>query len=229
MKQTLNNILIQNSASVITVVLICAFAGLVLGCFGYFLSLAVMLLALWSTGFDFKRFGVIKRPWTKNLKKAIAYSLLLFIIVDILLSPVVEHLFGDLQVWIPYLTSKNPIIFLLISISILIVTVLIEEFVYRGYFMRRLARSLGGSDATWFISAIIISSTIGTIGIYSGPSGMLINGITCFLLCMIFFINRRNLQLCMLIHANHNLVILILILMGKERAISEWMLNLPLN
>ena len=75
-----------------------------------------------------------------------------------------------------------------------------EEFVYRGYLLRRAAALGGYSDAAYWIGLVLVSVLFGYGHYYKGPAGILDSGVAGLILGTAYLLNKRNLWTSVLAH-----------------------------
>ncbi len=196
------------------------------GAIGYFTGLLIALIAFWASRFKWAEFGISKPDWGKSIVRSIGFAVFLFIVVDILLQPFIELMFGQVNMD-DFNDLKGNIMHTLIFFLFMWIAAAIgEEYLYRGFLMKRLAIALGDSDSAWLISAILISMMFGFAHLYQGMSGVISTACTGFMFAMIFFKNRNNLILSMLTHGFYDMIGLVLIYLGKERFFVDWIHSL---
>ncbi len=190
--------------------------------FGYFYGIFIVFLILWGGDFRWSKFGFDKRICKKTILKSIIIAILIFICVDIFIQPFLEIYLGAID-----LSSVDDIRNDFINYFILIVVMWIfaafgEELLFRGYYMKQFAELFGATDKAWFISAIIISIYFGGSHYYQGPAGMIAVGLVGFCFSMVFYKNRDNLILAVLVHGFYDMIGLTLIYLNKERIVVDW-------
>src|SRR5205085_12041422 len=82
---------------VISVIIAIALLSYFNGAMGYFAGLFLALVTLWASRFKWSEFGISKPDWSKSIIRAIGFAIFLFIIVDILLQPFIEQVFGQVN------------------------------------------------------------------------------------------------------------------------------------
>jgi uncharacterized protein len=75
-----------------------------------------------------------------------------------------------------------------------------EEMVFRGYLMARVAELWRVSERGWIIAALITSVLFGAIHMYQGLSGMIATGLTGFVFAGAYLATGRNLWVSILAH-----------------------------
>ena len=207
---------------IISFIIAIALLSFLNGAIGYFTGLFLALITLWASHFKWTEFGISKPDWSKSIVRSIVLAIFLFIIVDILLQPFIELVFGQVNLD-DFADLKGNIIHVLIFLLFMWIAGAIgEEFLYRGFLMRRLAIAFGDTNRGWLISAILISVMFGFAHLYQGISGVISTACTGFMFSMIFYKNRNILILSMLTHGFYDMIGLFLIYLGKERFFVEW-------
>lgn len=184
-----------------------------------------ILITLWAIRWDWKYFGMTRPNWPKTIIKAFLFSICLFLLSDFLIIPLLELYFGKVDLSeISQIEGNfgNYVLYLLLG---WIIGGFCEEFIYRGYVIKRLAIIFGNTNKTWLLSAIIASIGFGFVHYYQGTSGIIATGIIGFIFGLIFIYNRNNLMLLVLIHGIYNMIAITLIYLGKARMITDWVLD----
>lgn len=198
----------------------------VYGRIGYMTGLAVALVVLWATRWDLARFGLGDTAWRRHfgrtLLQALAWVLASLVVVDVVLTPVVERLTGEPHDYSRFAflegNLRNLVLF---TIFMWVAAAFGEEFFYRGYVMKQLAEILGGGNCAWAAGVMLSSVVFGVVHWYQGASGIITTGTMGLILGTAFYLNRRNLALCMLVHGLYNMVNLTLIYLGDPDALQR--------
>lgn len=95
-----------------------------------------------------------------------------------------------------------------------ITAALMEEVVYRGFLMGRLARLFGGHRRAWVAALVTSSAIFGVLHMYQGVSGVFATGINGGILAVIYLASGRNLWAAILAHGIANTVSLTYIYLG---------------
>jgi membrane protease YdiL (CAAX protease family) len=90
-----------------------------------------------------------------------------------------------------------------------------EELCFRGFLMARLARIFGQGRAAWIASLVLSSALFGWGHTEQGPSGWVQEGLSGFLLGVLFLANKRNLTVPIVAHGISNTVALVFIYFGR--------------
>lgn len=90
-----------------------------------------------------------------------------------------------------------------------------EEICFRGFLMKRLAQVFGESHAAWGISLVVSSVLFGWGHTEQGVSGWIQEGLSGFLLGVLFLATNRNLAVPIVAHGVSNTFAFILIYFGR--------------
>jgi len=90
-----------------------------------------------------------------------------------------------------------------------------EEICFRGFLMKRIAQVLGETHWAWIISLVLASVLFGWGHTEQGVSGWVQEGISGFLLGVLFLVSRKNLVLPIVAHGVSNSLALTLIYLGN--------------
>lgn len=191
--------------------------------YGYFYGMFIALFILWGEGFRWSSFGFGKKITPKTLINSLIITILIAIVMNIFIEPFLELYFGRMDLSSLDDIRGNFVGYVIILFISWTFAAFGEEFLFRGYYMKRLAELLGDSDKAWLISAIIVSIYFGVSHFYQGPAGMIAVTLVGFCFAMIFYKNRDNLVLAVLVHGFYNMLGLTLIFLNKERVIADWM------
>ncbi len=193
----------------------------------FFFGLGVALIILWSSNFDWSRFGMGQKMTHKTVLRSLIIAVAIFLTFNDVIDPIIQYYIGDVD-----LSSLEDIKGNLVGYSILMIVMWVfaafgEEFLFRGYYMKALAELLGNFKRSWLLSAIITSIYFGISHAYQGLAGILSVFLWSFVLSLIFIKERNNLLLLVLIHGFNDTIGLTLLYLGKDLHISEWLQYLP--
>ena len=90
-----------------------------------------------------------------------------------------------------------------------------EEMVYRGYLMNRVADLFNRTRSAWIISLIGVHFAFGAAHAYQGWTGIIDEGLSGFLLGVIYLRNGRNLAVPIIAHGLGDTIDFLLIFLGK--------------
>lgn len=97
-----------------------------------------------------------------------------------------------------------------------------EELLFRGYYMKGLANLFGGSGVAWIISAILTSFYFGISHFYQGPAGVVSVTLAGLQFALLFYWNRSNLALVVLVHEFYDTIALTLIYSNRDGLLMDW-------
>ena len=89
-----------------------------------------------------------------------------------------------------------------------------EELCFRGFLMKRLAQLLGETRMAWIASLVLASVLFGWGHTEQGVSGWIQEGLSGFLLGVLFLLANRNLVVPIVAHGVSNTVAFVLIYFG---------------
>ena len=89
-----------------------------------------------------------------------------------------------------------------------------EELCFRGFLMKRLAQLLGETRMAWIASLVLASVLFGWGHTEQGVSGWIQEGLSGFLLGVLFLLANRNLVVAIVAHGVSNTVAFVLIYFG---------------
>ena len=193
--------------------------------FNFFTGLTVALLILWGSNFDWSRFGLGKRMTFKTVLKSLLITLLLAIGFYIFES-ILEMYFGKIDLSTFDNLRGNLEQYIILMIIVWVFAAFGEEFIYRGYYMKELAKLFGNTNKAWLISAIVVSVYFGVSHAYQGVTGVI--SVTLWHLCIsiIFFKNKNNLISPILIHGFYDTIGVTLLYLNQDRIVSDWIQQL---
>jgi membrane protease YdiL (CAAX protease family) len=187
----------------------------------YFLGLAYILLLLWSKGWKWSLIG-LKKPknWIKVWLHALSLAILIIIVVDILLTPVIELTLGAQ----PDISSLdrirgNFLSYLIFILFMWVVAAFGEEFVYRGLLVKLLGELLGNKNVTYWFAVLFSSILFGLAHQYQGLSGVICTGIVGFLFGAIYMKSKNRLWLTILLHGIYDTILITLIYLDIDNEI----------
>jgi membrane protease YdiL (CAAX protease family) len=208
---------------VLSIILIACLTMYFAGGRGYLFGLLIALITLWVLKWDWNYFGVDWKKLTFNtIVKALGLTLLILFISEFLLTPWVEYWTNTPHDYSSFEflrgNLKNLLFYL---VFVWVIAGFGEEFFYRGYFMRRIAIIFGDNKFSWILGLLLSSVAFGIVHRYQGISGMVTTGSIGLMIGFIYYKNRNNLVLCILIHGIMDTIGLILIYLGQGSIISE--------
>ncbi|HXL35138.1 MAG TPA: CPBP family intramembrane glutamic endopeptidase [Gemmatimonadales bacterium] len=131
-------------------------------------------------------------------------------------EPAIARLTGKLPDVSLFAPLAGNVHFLLISLAVAwTLAACGEEFVYRGFLLRRIAQALGDGSGAWR-SALVATSVLFGVGHgYQGLSGMITAGLGGFAFGLLYLASRRNLWVSVIAHGTMDTVGFLLLFLGK--------------
>jgi len=193
--------------------------------FNFFTGLIVALLILWSSKFNWSMFGLAKRITFPTVLRSLGITIFL-IIGFYIFEGFLEIFLGKMDLSTFDNVRGNFSEYINLMIVVWIFAAFGEEFIYRGYYMKQLAKLFGNSNKAWLISAILISIYFGVSHAYQGLAGII--GVTLwhFSISLIFNKNKNNLMSPILIHGFYDTIGVTLLYLNQDRIITEWVQQL---
>ena len=218
------------SSKVTQWVLIIGFTGLTLwkDNIAYFLGLAFVLIVLWARRWEWSYFG-LKKPtsWTAIWIQATILSVMLLVVVDMILTPLVEFMSGK-QTDISALDGirGNFLGYIIFILFMWVVAAFGEEFIYRGLLVKRLGFLLGNNKVAMWSAVIFSSILFGLAHRYQDLSGMVSTGMVGFILGVLFIKSKNGLWLTILTHGVYDVIGITLIYLDMEKEVYGLLKNL---
>ena len=211
---------------VILTMLIAPLFGFIDRNFVFFFGLGIAFLILWSSNFEWSKFGIGQKITTKTVVKSLLITLAFDIGFGIVIDPILQHYFGNSDLSSIEDIRGNLAGYIVIMIIMWVFAAFGEEFLFRGYYMKSLAELMGSSNKSWLLSAIITSIYFGVSHAYQGTAGMVSVFLWSLFISMLFNKNRNNLLLLVLIHGFSDTIGLTMIYLNMDHLISEWIQQL---
>ena len=190
-----------------------------LGWINQFIILGLVLfawLSLWLRGKGWSDFG-LKKP--ESWKRTILLAFLVGVVFQALSLYAIEPVLGKLTGDIPDVSVFRPLVgnfpqlifFLLLSWTF---AAFIEEMIYRGYLMHRIADLFNRSKTGWIVGLILSNFIFGFGHMYQGMSGMISTGISGLVFAGLYFATNRNLWAAILAHGIYDTIGFLMIFFG---------------
>ena len=192
--------------------------------FSFFFGLGIVLLILKTSNYNWSLFG-FKKITKQTILRSFLFSFVL-LIVDICISLIVQNYFGE-----PNLSSledikHNTVGFIVILIVVWTLVAFGEEFLFRGYYIKWLAKTFGNTKFAWILSILIISTYFSLSHYYQGISGIISIFFISLIISFLYLRNKDNLGLFVLIHGILDTYGLTLLYLDIEDPISGWILQI---
>ena len=185
--------------SVVVVILIATLLSLEDRNIGFFFGLGVVLFMVWQRKWDWSFFGLGQKLNSKTIINSIWIAVLFFFATGVI-DGIIQHYFGDHN-----LSSLDNIRgdfsgYAMIMVIMWVFAAFGEELLFHGYYMQHIAKLFGDSNKAWILSGILISIYFGISHGYQGLSGIIGVAIGSLFFAMLYYKNRNNLMLLVLIH-----------------------------
>jgi len=206
-----------NPIVIVLIILISTLLTYFTGGIGYIFGILIALIAFWAGQFKWLEFGIGKPKLGVTILRAVSLAIGIFLLVDLVLQPFIEQQFGTIDLSALDGIRGNLVSYIIFILFMWVVAAFGEEFLYRGFFMKRLAGVMGDTDRAWLVSAVVISALFGLAHLYQGLSGVIATGLIGLIFSLIFYRNRKNLVLAMLVHGFYDMIGITLIYLDKDR------------
>lgn len=227
MKTIIHNFL-SKPYSVLIIILISILLSLVETNLGYFFGLGVVIFMVWRKKWDWSFFGIGQKLSLKTIFNSIWITIIYFFATGVI-DGVLQYYFGDHN-----LSSLDHLRGEFSNYAIMMIIMWVfaafgEELLFQGYYMKSLAKLFGGSNTAWGISGALISIYFGISHGYQGVSGIIGITIGSLFFAFMFFKNKTNLLLLVLIHGIYDSIWLTLIYLNRDNQVSGWFKDLIFN
>jgi membrane protease YdiL (CAAX protease family) len=192
--------------------------GNIAAALGLFGALAVVLLFHKLRRDPWSQLGLTKPDsWGRTILLALAATIVLqaagWFTLNVLLPL--------LGVGTPDSSRFNPLrgnLGMLVSglVSVWITAAFIEEVVFRGFLIGRLARILGASRRAWVAGVVVSAVIFGLLHFYQGVAGVILTGVMGLLFGALYLLVRRNLWIGIIAHGLIDTFSLFVIYLGLE-------------
>ncbi len=190
--------------------------------YGTILGYVIVLITAWAVKWDWSFFGIQRNPLIETILKAVFYTLLIVVVNDFIFQPVIEYFYGATDLSSLEGLKGNWINYLVFLAIMWVFAAFGEEFLYRGYMVKQLARIFGNSQSAWVAAILISSFAFGFAHLYQGASGIITTGFVALIFGAIFYKNQKNLWVLILTHGIYDVFGITMIFLGKERVITDW-------
>ena len=221
MNEQIRNSLEQHKWVLIVELIIALFIliAIEVGWINQFIILGLVLfawLSLWLRGKGWSDFG-LKKP--ESWKRTLSLAFMAGIVFQALSLYIIEPILGKLTGDIPDVSLFRPLVgnvpqlffFLLLSWTF---AAFIEEMIYRGYLMHRIADLFNRNNTGWIVGLILSNFIFGFGHMYQGMSGMISTGISGLVFAGLYFATNRNLWAAILAHGIYDTIGFLMIFFG---------------
>lgn len=197
----------------------------------YFFGIAYVLLLMWSKRWEWSALGIIRPDnWKAVWSQAIFFSIGLFLVGDLLITPIIEHLTKE-NINVSALNGirGNLVNYLVFIAFMWVVAAFGEEFIYRGFLIHRVGQLFGGGKVAPWIAAIMAAILFGLAHRYQGISGMITTGLFGFAFGILFIKSRYRLWLTILTHGLYDVIGITLIYLNKDQEVYSLLRNMLIS
>jgi membrane protease YdiL (CAAX protease family) len=181
----------------------------------FLLPLIWLLLRLRGEPWRSIGFAVPQRPW-RDVSVGIVAGILMEWFAVAVTTPLISGWFGVEPDYSEFASVKGNLTLLLVFLALSwTLAAGGEEICFRGFLMNRVARLFGGGNPAWVVALFVTSALFGWGHTEQGVSGWVQEGLSGFLLGLLFLAMGRNLLAPMVAHGMSNTVAFVLIYLGR--------------
>ncbi|WP_299837718.1 type II CAAX endopeptidase family protein [uncultured Tenacibaculum sp.] len=207
---------LSKSYIVILVMIIAPFLGYFDRNFSYFFGLTIAGLLLWSSQYHWSLFGFGKKINKRTIVRGIIYASILYAIF-IPIDSIIESYLGKANLSSLAGIEGNFINYIITLIVIWIFAAFGEEFLFRGFYLKGLVSLFGNTKKAWYLGIVIVSLYFSVSHIYQGITGVVQIFPLALIYSIIFYKNKENLSLLVIMHGFHDTIALTLLYLGLYR------------
>lgn len=207
--------------AVILIMLIAPIFGLIDRNFVFFFGLGIAFFLLRESKFNWAKFGITQKINKKTVLQGLLIAFLFFILFSVFISPILQNWFGDYNFSSIEDIRGNLIGYLILMVIMWVFAAFGEEFLFRGYYMKTLAEFFGNNNKAWILSALLTSIYFGVSHAYQGVSGVIGTFLWSFFISVLFYKNKNNLLLLVMIHGFYDSIGLTLIFLNKDHLVTD--------
>jgi membrane protease YdiL (CAAX protease family) len=188
---------------------------------GYFFGLGITLFIIWQKKWDWSFAGIGQKLNFKTIIKSVWIAVIFFFVTGFIDTIIQNHLGAH------DLSSLDDIrgdfgSYLGMMVMMWVFAAFGEELLFHGYYMQRFAKLFGDTNKAWLLSGILIAIYFGISHGYQGLSGIIGVGIGSLFFAFLYYKNRSNLLLLVLVHGIYDSIWLTLIYLNKDSVVNEW-------
>jgi membrane protease YdiL (CAAX protease family) len=208
LRERIGNSLLNNKVSILVAILLVAFISQILKFtfpellfWGIPLALLAIWLISWLKNVGWSDVGLYRpESWSTTIKMAL-YAMLIVQIIGVL-QGTLQHFFGtaapDLS---SYEEGMTPLLLLRWIVIAWTTAGFGEEVIYRGFYMKQIARLFGEQTrSSWVIGLVLSSVIFGLVHFQQGPGGMIGNGFVGLVFGIFYLRSGRNLWVPIIAH-----------------------------
>lgn len=207
--------------SVVIVILIATLLSLVDRNLGYFFGLGITLFIICQKKWDWSFAGIGQKLNLKTIINSVWISVIFFFGTG-LIDTIIQYYLGAHN-----LSSLDDIrgdfgSYLGMMAMMWVFAAFGEELLFHGYYMRRFAKLFGNTNKAWLLSGVLIAIYFGISHGYQGLSGIIGVSIGSLFFAVLYYKNKTNLLLLVLIHGIYDSIWITLIYLNKDYLVNEW-------
>ncbi len=188
---------------------------------GFFFGLGVTLFIIWQKKWDWSYVGIGQKLNLKTVIKSLWITVVFFFATGVI-DTMIQHYLGAHN-----LSSLDDIRgdfggYVMLMIIVWVFAAFGEELLFHGYYMRRFAKLFGDTKKAWIIAGILIAIYFGISHGYQGLSGSIGVTIGSLFFAVLYYKNKHNLLLLVLIHGFYDSIWITLIYLNKDVMLNEW-------
>lgn len=207
--------------AVVIVILMATLLSIVDRNLGYFFGLGITLFIIWQKKWDWSFVGIGQKLNLKTIIYSVWISVIFFFGTG-LIDTIIQYYFGAHD-----LSSLDDIrgdfgTYLGMMAMMWVFAAFGEELLFHGYYMRQFAKLFGDTNKAWLLSGILIAIYFGISHGYQGLSGIIGVSIGSLFFAALYYKNKTNLLLLVLIHGIYDSIWITLIYLNKDSVVNEW-------
>ena len=149
-------------------------------------------------------------------------TLAFFIGFNIIIDPILKSFLGEFDLSSIEDIKGNFVGYLVLMVFVWVFAAFGEELLFRGYYMKSLAELMGDSNKAWILSALIISSYFCISHAYQGTVGVVSVFLWSLAISLLFYKNRNNLLLLVLVHGFNDSIGITLLYLDKYDIVIDY-------
>jgi membrane protease YdiL (CAAX protease family) len=207
--------------AVVVVIIIATLLSLVDRNLGFFFGLGVVLFIIWQKKWDWSYVGIGQKLNLKTIINSLWIAIIFFFATGVI-DAIHQYYLGAHN-----LSSLDDIrgdfgSYVAMMVIVWIFAAFGEEILFHGYYMQGFAKLFGDTKKAWILAGVLIAIYFGISHGYQGLSGIIGVGIGSLFFAFLYFKNKNNLLLLVLIHGFYDSIWITLIYLNKDRIVNEW-------
>ncbi|HLZ56210.1 MAG TPA: CPBP family glutamic-type intramembrane protease [Ktedonosporobacter sp.] len=172
-------------------------SGVFLGSLQLITTLLLVMALLWLQGKTWSRLGLSNpQRWRLIIFLGATFGFIYALLQTLAIGPLIEH-YTHPSFYLPFLMQDtSPISLISTLIQTWTSAAFVEEMVFRGYLMNRLADLFGHDGPGWAIALVLQSVVFGIAHLAQGPTSAIETGIYGIFAGLLYLGSSRNLWIC---------------------------------